>query len=75
MVGRHGDAWKLRVIAHAEDGRANEAVLTLLAETLDVSRASLELSSGRSSRDKLVVVGGITVETAEERLSVAAARA
>jgi uncharacterized protein (TIGR00251 family) len=72
VVGRHGDAWKLRVSAPAEGGRANDAVLTLLAETLEVSRRDLDLRSGHSSRDKVVALHGITTEAAETRLAVAA---
>jgi uncharacterized protein len=74
VVGRHGDAWKLRVSAPAEAGKANDAVLALLAATLDVSRRNLELTSGHTSRDKVVVLDGLTSETAETRLAAAAGR-
>ena len=30
LVGRHGDAWKVRVTEAPERGRANEAVLRLI---------------------------------------------
>ena len=69
IVGRHGDAWKLRVSAPAEAGRANEAVIALLAEKLDVSPRDLELTSGHSSRSKVVGLYGMTLETAESRLA------
>ncbi len=72
VVGRHGDAWKLRVSAPAEAGRANDAVLALLAETLNVSRRDLELTSGQSSRDKVVALDGLSSEAAETRLAAAA---
>ena len=49
IVGRHGEAWKLRVSAPAEDGRANDAVLALLAEALELSRRDLELTAGLSA--------------------------
>jgi len=54
FVGRHGDAWKVRVTAVPEDGRANEAVIGLLAEALGLPRASIGLVSGAAGRDKLV---------------------
>jgi uncharacterized protein (TIGR00251 family) len=59
IAGRHGDAWKVRVAEPPEDGRANEAVLRLLAETLDVPRASVSLVSGHASRDKIVSLEGL----------------
>ena len=72
MVGRHGDAWKVRVNAPPEAGRANDAVLSLLADALQVTRRDLELTAGRSSRDKVVVLDGMSRETAEARLADAA---
>ena len=59
IAGRHGDAWKVRVAEPPEDGRANEAVLQLLAETLDVPRAWLALVSGHASREKVVSLDGV----------------
>jgi uncharacterized protein (TIGR00251 family) len=72
VVGRHGDAWKVRVNAPPEAGRANDAVLSLLADALQVTRRDLELTAGRSSRDKVVVLDGMSRETAEARLAAAA---
>jgi hypothetical protein len=69
VVGRHGEAWKLRVAAAPERGRANDAALELLAETLGVQPADIRLVSGHGSRDKLVEVTGIAASEAERRLS------
>jgi uncharacterized protein len=71
VVGRHGDAWKVRVAAPAEAGKANTAVLSLLAEALDVPRRDLALTSGTSSRDKVVALDGLSTEAAEARLTAA----
>src|SRR4051794_41668852 len=43
LVGRHGDAWKLRVASPPEGGRANRAVLELLAGTLGVATADVRV--------------------------------
>jgi uncharacterized protein YggU (UPF0235/DUF167 family) len=71
VVGRHGDAWKVRVAAAPERGRANEAVLELLADTLAVPRASLTLVSGGGSRNKIVELSGIAPDEIERRLATA----
>ena len=71
VVGRHGEAWKVRVAAAPERGKANEAVLTLLAETLAVPRSSVTLVSGGSSRDKIVELAGIEPDEIERRLAIA----
>ncbi len=71
MVGRHGEAWKVRVTAPPDRGRATEAVLTLLADTLGLARGDVTLVSGAGSRDKIVEVVGIPPEEAERRLASA----
>jgi uncharacterized protein (TIGR00251 family) len=68
LVGRHGDAWKVRVSAPPEDGRANDALLSLLAKQLDLPRRSLEIVSGKSGRDKVVRMAGISQAESERRL-------
>ena len=46
VSGRHGEAWKVRVAAPPEAGRANEAVVALLAQTLSLPRRSVTLVAG-----------------------------
>lgn len=69
VVGRQGDAWRVRVTPAPERGRATEAALRLLAETLSVPRRNLSLVSGHASRDKLVSVAGLTSTEVEHRLA------
>jgi uncharacterized protein len=71
IVGRHGEAWKVRVGAPPERGKANEAVLALLAEVLAVPRSSVVLVSGSGSRDKIVELVGIGPDEIDRRLAVA----
>jgi uncharacterized protein (TIGR00251 family) len=68
VVGRHGDAWKVRVTAPPERGRANDAVVDLLSATFGVPRASVTLVSGHGGRDKIVELAGITEADVEARL-------
>jgi len=68
VVGRHGDSLKVRVAAPPEGGRANEAVVGLVAETLGAAAAKVELVSGASSRAKQVRVAGMDVADVRRRL-------
>jgi uncharacterized protein (TIGR00251 family) len=71
VVGRHGDAWKVCVTAAPERGRANEAVLRLLAETLSIPRRDVTLVAGHAGREKIVQLAGISAAEIEGRLSSA----
>jgi len=74
VVGRHGEAWKVRVAAPPEGGRANEAVVRLLAETLSLPRDAVTLVSGHGARDKIVQLAGLDPTQIERRLSSAAGK-
>ncbi|MFZ1880829.1 MAG: DUF167 domain-containing protein [Gaiellaceae bacterium] len=58
IVGRHGTGWKVRVTAAPEAGKANDAVVRLLADTLVLPVREIEIVSGHSSRDKIVELAG-----------------
>ena len=73
IVGRHGDGWKVRVTAPPEDGRANAAVVRLIAETVSVSRDAVSVVSGVGSRDKIVLLDGVGPALIERRLASATA--
>jgi uncharacterized protein (TIGR00251 family) len=58
VTGTYGTALKVRVAAPPEAGRANDAVLKLIAESLDVDLATLGLTSGDHSRHKRILLKG-----------------
>jgi uncharacterized protein YggU (UPF0235/DUF167 family) len=70
-IRRHGAGWKVAVPAAPEGGKANEAVLDLLAARLSLPRSSVTLVSGGSARDKIVELAGIDEAEAERRLGQA----
>ena len=72
IVGRHGEGWKVRVAAPPEDGRANAAVVRLIADTVSVKRDAVSLVSGHGSKDKVVELSGIDLSRVERRLTAAA---
>ena len=59
----------MRVSAPAERGRANEALLDLLAEALCLPRRRLSLVAGATARDKVVAVEGVSLDEAGRRLA------
>ena len=71
LVGRHGEGWKVRVAAPPEGGRANDAVLDLLARELALPRRSLSIVSGQTAREKVVQMEGIDRAETERRLEAA----
>ena len=71
VVGRHGDALKVRVAAPPEGGRANDAVVKLVAEIFAVKVAAVKLVNGGSSRSKRVSVDGIEADEVRRLLELA----
>lgn len=68
VCGWMGEALKVKIQAPPVEGKANEALLRFLAETLDVPPRCVSLVRGGSSRHKLVRVDGLSMEQARERL-------
>jgi len=73
IVGPHGDGWKIRVTAPPEAGRANEAVLRLVAETLDLPLSAVTLVSGHGAREKIVQLTGVEPAQVARRFASASA--
>jgi uncharacterized protein (TIGR00251 family) len=71
VIGRHGDRWKVRVAAPAERGRANAALVELLAELLLLPRDRIEIVRGHTSRRKTVAISGLDAHAVQQRLEEA----
>lgn len=69
VVGRHGDALKVKVSAPPEGGKANAAVCRLLADAFDVPASSVAVTAGAKSRRKRVRIDGIDAAVATARLA------
>ena len=58
---------RARVAAPAIEGAANQALVRLLAEVLDIPKRDVRLIAGAASRTKLIVVDGVEPEAILER--------
>ena len=62
LAGLHGDALKIRLAAPPVDGKANEALVKFVAETLGLPKSAVNLKSGHTSRRKVLEVVGASVQ-------------
>ena len=60
VVGTHGAALKVRLLAPPVDGAANDALVALLAKELGVPRRDVRIVQGATSRAKVVEIDGTT---------------
>jgi len=68
IVGWQGNELRVRLRAPPVDGRANQALVRLLAKRLDVAASSIELVSGATARVKQLRVEGLSDAEARQRL-------
>ena len=74
VVGPHGEAWKVRVRAAPERGRANVELAAVLADVLGVRARDVTVRAGAGGRDKLVDVAGVDDAQAARMLAAAAGK-
>ena len=56
IAGLHGDSLKIRVAAPPVEGKANAALIAFVARALGVSKRSVTVVKGETSREKLLRV-------------------
>ena len=71
VVGRHGDALKVKVAAPPEQGRANAACTELVADLAGVEPGAVELTGGAASRSKRFRLTGVDPDELGRRLDQA----
>jgi hypothetical protein len=55
-VVQQSDGYTVRVRAAPQDGKANEAVIRLLARHFGVTRSAVRIASGLTVRDKIIEI-------------------
>ncbi len=58
VTGVHAEAVKIALTAPPVDGKANEALIAFLAETLHLPRARINIVAGLTSRSKTLRITG-----------------
>jgi uncharacterized protein len=71
VVGKVGDDWKLAVKAPPADGKANRALIELLAALCGAPASHVALRSGGAGRRKVFEVEGLDNAEIERRLAAA----
>lgn len=71
LVGLHGTSLRIRVKAPPVEGAANAELLKYLAEQLSLPSSHVELIAGDASREKLILVRGLTLAVVATRLKAA----
>ena len=71
VTGWLGEALKIRVQAPPEQGKANKAVIKILARLLEVPRQQIELVRGAGSPNKVFAVQGCSMKEAHRLIEEA----
>ena len=69
LVARYGDAIKVQVSAPPEGGKANQAVVELIAEALGVRPNQVRIAKGQAQSRKIVQIDGLTQTEVDARLA------
>jgi len=70
ISGWLGDSLKVRVRAPAESGKANAAVIKILASGLGLHRRAITIISGGASARKLIEIHGLTDDQVRKKLKL-----
>jgi len=68
IVGETDDVIRIKLHAPPADGRANAALLELLARRLGVAKRDVRLITGAAARRKIVGIHGLAIDEARRRL-------
>ena len=70
IVGFLGDDLKVRVRQPPEGGRANRAIVALLAEMLEVAPKTISIATGEHASRKMLVIAGLDAKELAARLKL-----
>jgi len=65
IAGLHGEALKVCITSPPVDGKANAAVIQFFAKLFKIPKAAVTIAGGESSREKRLILEGISAPRAE----------
>ena len=68
ITGTHDGALKVMVTQAPEKGKANQAIVKLLAKSLGLQKSQITLLSGQTSPQKSFSIAGVSAAELRERL-------
>ncbi|HQC42923.1 MAG TPA: DUF167 domain-containing protein [Verrucomicrobiota bacterium] len=69
ICGQMGDTLKIKVTAPPVDSAANELLVEFLADLLDISKSSVQILKGQTSRSKVVQIAGLKTDQILKKLT------
>jgi uncharacterized protein (TIGR00251 family) len=70
VVGFESDILKVKVAAPPLQGKANKELIKFLSQTLKISRGSITIERGLTSRNKIIAIAGLDRTEIAKRLGV-----
>jgi len=62
IIGKEGDTFKVKVTSPPVDGKANRALIELLAKRLGLPKSGIKIISGKRSKLKTVRIYGLSLK-------------
>ena len=68
IIGIYNNHLKIKIKAPPVEGKANEEIISLFKQILNISKNKIELLSGEKSKNKSVLIRGWTQEQLQSHL-------
>ncbi len=68
IAGFAEGAWRIKVAAPPLEGKANKELVDFLSKLLDVSKSSITITQGLTSRNKVIIIDGLNQAEVTRRL-------
>ena len=70
ILGIRADALLIAVTSPPDKGKANRAVIELIASELNIPRSAVEIISGKTNPQKVLRISGLTLSELRKKLKV-----